>query len=168
MYSALKDIRIIGMAAAVSNTWDSVRELSNQGEQIINKFIKTTGVEGRYSAAPRQCTSDFYFSAAEKILNEKGIDRSEIGVLVFVAQTSDYGIPATACVLQHRLGLNKSCIAFDVNLGCSGFVYGVSIAAGLLKNSDEKKALVLVGDTLARTRKGYGIGQGSSNTTLLF
>ena len=81
MYSELKDVKVIGMAAAVSNTWDSVREFSTEGEAVINKFIKTTGVEGRYSANPRQCTSDFCFAAAEKILAEKKIPREEVGVL---------------------------------------------------------------------------------------
>lgn len=152
MYSEMKNIRVIGMAAAVSNTWDSVREKSNEGEAIINKFIKTTGVEGRYSASPRQCTSDFCFAAAEKILNDKGINRDEIGVLVFVTQTSDYGIPATACVLQQRLGLNKSCIAFDVNLGCSGFTYGMTIIGSLLMNTQSKYGLLLAGDTSAREK----------------
>lgn len=152
MYSELKDIRIIGMAAAVSNTWDSVREKSDEDPKVIEKFIKTTGVEGRYSAAPRQCTSDFCFAAAEKILNDKGINRDEIGVLVFVTQTSDYGIPATACVLQQRLGLNKSCIAFDVNLGCSGFTYGMTILGSLLMNTRSKYGLLLAGDTSAREK----------------
>lgn len=152
MYSELKNIRVVGMAAAVSSTWDSVRELSNEGEAIINKFIKTTGVEGRYSAAPKQCTSDFCFAAAEKILAEKGVDRNEIGILVFVTQTSDYGIPATACVLQERLGLSKSCIAFDVNLGCSGFTYGMTILGSLLMNTKTKYGLLLAGDTSAREK----------------
>ena len=150
MYSELKNVQIIGMAAAVSNKWDSVRELSQEDEKVINKFIKTTGVEGRFSASPRQCTSDFCYAAAEKILTEKNINREEIGVLVFVTQTSDYGIPATACVLQKRLGLSKSCIAFDVNLGCSGFTYGMTILGSLLMSTDTKYALLLAGDTSAR------------------
>lgn len=152
MYSELKDIRVIGMAAAVSNTWDSVREKSDEGEAIINKFIKTTGVEGRYSASPKQCTSDFCYAAAEKVLAEKGINRDEIGVLVFVTQTSDYGIPATACVLQNRLGLSKSCICFDVNLGCSGFTYGMTILGSLLMCTQSKYGLLLAGDTSAREK----------------
>lgn len=152
MNSKLEDLRIVGMAAAVSNTWDSVREISKEGEAIINKFIKKTGVEGRYSASMRQCTSDFCYAAAEKILTEKGINREEIGVLVFVTQTSDYGIPATACVLQHRLGLSKDCIAFDVNLGCSGFTYGMNVLGSLLMSTQTKYGLLLAGDTSAREK----------------
>lgn len=71
-------------------------------------------------------------------------------MLIFVTQTPDYGIPATACVLQERLGISKDCIAFDVNLGCSGFSYGINIAASLLSNSDSRKALLLAGDTSAK------------------
>ena len=152
MESVLRDLKIIGMAAAVSNTWDSVREISTEDESIINRFIKTTGVEGRFSAAPEQCTSDFCFAAAERILTEKGINREEIGVLVFVTQTSDYAIPATACVLQNRLGLSKNCIAFDVNLGCSGFTYGMTILGSMMMSSNTKYGLLLAGDTSAREK----------------
>ena len=152
MYSELKDVKVIGMAAAVSNTWDNVREFSTEDEAVINKFIKTTGVEGRYSANPRQCTSDFCFAAAEKILEEKKIPREEVGVLVFITQSSDYYLPATACVLQNRLGLSTSCIAFDVNLGCSGFTYGINIVGSLLMSSQTKYGLLLAGDTSAREK----------------
>lgn len=168
MYSELKNLRIAGMAAAVSNTWDSVREISDESEKVINKFIKTTGVEGRYSASPRQCTSDFCYAAAEKILEEKKIDRSEIGVLVFVTQTSDYGIPATACVLQNRLELEKSCIAFDVNLGCSGFTYGMTILGSLLMSTQCKYGLLLAGDTSAREKSAKEKKKVGHSAELLF
>lgn len=168
MYSELKNLRIIGMAAAVSNKWDSVREVSNEDEAIINKFIKTTGVEGRYSASPRQCTSDFCYAAAEKIINEKKIDRQDIGVLVFVTQSSDYSIPATACVLQERLKLSTKCIAFDVNLGCSGFTYGITILGSLLMSSQTKYGLLLAGDTSAREKSTKSKKKFGHSAELLF
>lgn len=168
MYSELNNIRVIGMAAAVSNTWDSVRGMSDEDVAVINKFIKTTGVEGRYSASPKQCTSDFCFAAAEKILKEKGICRDEIGVLLFVTQTSDYGIPATACVLQNRLGLSKSCIAFDVNLGCSGFTYGMTILGSLLMSTQTRYGLLLVGDTSAREKSQKKKSKIGHSAELLF
>lgn len=168
MYSTLKDIRVIGMAAAVSNTWDGVREISTEDEAVINKFIKTTGVEGRYSASPEQCTSDFCFAAAEKILQEKKIDRNEIGILVFVTQTSDYGIPATACVLQNRLGLSKNCLAFDVNLGCSGFTYGMTILGSLMMCTQSKYGLLLAGDTSAREKSRKNRAKFGHSAELLF
>ena len=152
MESVLNDLKVVGMAAAVSNTWDGVREISTEDEAIINRFIKTTGVEGRYSASPRQCTSDFCYAAAEELLTKKGIAREEIGVLVFVTQTADYPIPTTGCVLQHRLGLSKDCIVFDVKLGCSGFTYGMTILGSMMMTSKTRYGLLLAGDTSAREK----------------
>lgn len=168
MYTDIKNVKIAGISAAVSGKWDSLLEISDEDEAIIRKFIKKTGVEGRYSASPRQTTSDFCFAAAEKLLNDKQIDRSQIGVLVFVTQTSDYRIPATACLLQDRLGLDKSCIGFDVNLGCSGFTYGVQIAASLLAASQTKYALLLAGDTSAREYTPKEKSKTSHSASMLF
>ncbi len=152
MYLELKNLKIAGISAAVSNTWQSVYDVSDEDEAIIKKFVKSTGVEGRYAAGRNQTSSDFCFAAAEKLLNEKHIDRSQIGVLVFVTQSADYGLPSTACLLQDRLGFEKSCLAFDVNLGCSGFTYGIAIAGTLLQASATKYALLLTGDTSAKEK----------------
>ncbi len=152
MFSEISNIEIIGMAAAVSNKWDSVRDNMGESETVIAKFIKNTGVEGRYSASPKQCASDFCFAAAEKILSEKEIDREKIGILVFVTQSPDYQKPATACVLQSRLGLSRDCIAFDVNLGCSGYIFGMNIISSMLAFTDTQYALLLAGDTSAREK----------------
>ena len=168
MYSEFSNMKIIGMAAAVSNTWDSVHDLTEEDPAVIKKFVRTTGVEGRYSASPRQCTSDFCCAAAEKVLKEKGIDRNEIGVLVFVSQTPDYLLPATACVLHQRLGLNKDCIAFDVNLGCSGFTYGMTILCSLLSISNTKYGLLLAGDTSAREKSQLKPSKVGHSSQLLF
>ena len=91
----------------------------------------------------------------------------EIGVLINITQTPDYRTPATAMTIQKRLELPKDCLVFDINLGCSGFVYGVSLAASLLITSTAKKGIVTVGDTLARGRKHQKLKR-SSNTGLLF
>ena len=77
--------------------------------------------------------------------------KNEIGALLFVSQSSDYVLPATACILQDRLGLSKECFATDVSLGCSGWVYGLSMALGLLGVNKVKKALVLCGDAKKRS-----------------
>ena len=168
MFSKVNNIKLIGMAAAVSGTWSPIRELSDEPDAVIQKFIKTTGVEGRYSASPQQCTSDFCCAAAEQVLKAKGIDRKQIGVLVFVTQTSDYRIPATACVLQHRLGLSEDLIAFDVNLGCSGFVYGLYIISAIMQSSDLKYGLLLAGDTSAREFSTKAKTKNSHSGSLLF
>ena len=150
MLTEISNVRVIGMAAAVSPEWDSIVELSNEDEAVVKRFIKKSGVSGRYSASPKQTTADFCYAAAERLIAEKKIDKDQIGILIFVTQTSDYRLPATACVLQHRLGFSNECICFDVNLGCSGFVYGLNIIASLLTNSGTKYGLLLAGDTSAR------------------
>lgn len=150
MISEFQNIHVIGMAASVSSHWDSLLEISDEDPAIIDRFVKKIGVSGRYSASLKQTTSDFCYAAAEKLLTEKGIDRFQIGVLVFVTQMPDYRVPATACVLQHRLGLSQDCLVFDVNLGCSGFVYGLNILSSLMNSSTAKYGLLLAGDTSAR------------------
>lgn len=150
MQTEINNVKVIGISAAVSNKWEAISTLSDEDEAIVKKFIKKTGVSGRYSAAAKQTAADFCFVAAEKLISEKRINKNEIGVLVFVTQTGDYRIPATACVLQHRLNLSNDCICFDVNLGCSGFVYGLNIIASLINSTETKYGLLLAGDTSAR------------------
>ncbi|SEH26348.1 ketoacyl-ACP synthase III [Selenomonas sp. KH1T6] len=156
-----KGIEILGIAAAVPKKWQSLKDLveTEQPDDFnLAKFEKMTGVKGRYVAKLQQTTADLCYEAGKKLLNEYQTDISEIGALIFVSQCPDYTTPATACVLQYRLGGGKglnNCIAFDVNLGCSGFVYGLNIIAGLMASSNIKKALMLCGDTFARSYHHY-------------
>lgn len=170
MLNQINGICISGIAAAVSSHWMSLAELARTEEEakLIRKFIRKTGVKGRYNAGMHQTTADFCYAAASQLMEKKHIDPKEIGVLVFVSQTSDYILPATACVLQKRLGLGKDCIAFDVNLGCSGFTCGINIVASLLQCSDSKKALLLVGDTSAKEKRPDQVTKISHSATLLF
>ena len=89
--------------------------------------------------------------AARELFQKKGVEPASIGALVFLSQTPDYRLPATAAVLHKRLGLPKDCMAFDVNLGCSGFVYGLNIVGALMQTSDIQNALLLCGDTCIKT-----------------
>lgn len=165
----IEEIKISAIAAAVSNTWTALTDVAEKEDPaVIAKFSKKTGVKGRYDANLNQTTSDFCFAAAKAVLSKKKIDPKEIGVLVFVTQTADYGIPATACVLQERLGISKDCIAFDVNLGCSGFSYGLNIAASMLKTSSADKALLLCGDTSAKERNWKKKVKTSHSASMLF
>lgn len=156
MESTIKGIRIYGMASAVPKKWMSLKEQfgnnNEADEKAVKKFTKSTGVEGRFLAGPRQTASDLCYAAAEMILNVKDIKRDQVGILVFVSQTEDYRSPATAMVLHHRLKLSESCLAFDVNLGCSGFTCGISIVSSMLLQSDMDYALLLCGDTSAREK----------------
>lgn len=165
----IEEVKISAMAAAVSNTWTALTDMETQeGPEVIAKFSKKTGVKGRYDANLNQTTADFCFAAAKAILKEKKISPDEIGILVFVTQSADYSIPATACILQERLGIPKDCIAFDVNLGCSGFSYGLNIAASMLKTSNADKALLLCGDTSAKEKNWKKKVKTSHSASMLF
>lgn len=167
--SNIEQIKIAGIAAAVSNTWTAIETFSEtEGESMVKRFVRQTGVKGRYDAGIKQTTSDFCFAAAQRLLAEKGIAPKEIGALVFVTQTPDYRIPATACVLQNRLGLSNDCIAFDVNLGCSGFTYGLNIVASLMQTANIAKALLLAGDTSAKERSQLRKEKTTHSASMLF
>lgn len=171
IHTIIDGIRISAVSAAVSPNWESVPEvlarLGDDTPDLARKFTKMTGVKGRYNAGKYQTTSDFCYAAARKILTSKDIDPNEIGLLVFVTQTADYRLPATACLLQDRLKLSKDCIAFDVNLGCSGFTYGINIASSIMKTSNITKALLLCGDTSAK-KKDSKTPASDSHSRLLF
>ena len=96
------------------------------------------------------CASDLCFAAAERLLTDLAVNRDEIDVLVFVSQTPDYRMPATAIILQDRLGLSKSTMAFDVNLACSGFINGLAIVYALMQQGTVRKALLLDGETRSK------------------
>lgn len=167
IYSEYRGIKISCIAASVPVNKVEVASMSEE-PKFVKSFIKKTGIAVKHKSGMDQTAADFSYTAAKQIERSGRYKPDEIGILLNVTQTPDYRTPSTALVLHKRLGLNKNCIAFDVNLGCSGFVYGVALAASMLLTSDAVKALVLVGDTLGRGRKGIGIDQRSSNTTLLF
>jgi 3-oxoacyl-[acyl-carrier-protein] synthase-3 len=145
------DIKISAVAAAVPKTVVNVDSFGDSfGKEYVEKFKESTGICQFRKTKEHQTASDLCFVAADKILNDKNIERSEIGALVFIAHSTDYRRPATACVLHKRLGLNKDCVAFDINLGCSAFVYGIQSVCSLMQSSDIGKALVLVGESLTK------------------
>ena len=88
----------------------------------MNLIYQKTGISERYIAAPGECASDLGVAAAQKLFERQGIDPASIDFLLFCTQSPDYPLPTTACLMQSRLGLPTSCGAWDLNLGCSGFV----------------------------------------------
>lgn len=119
-------------------------------KEVVKDIVDKIGIKERRFAAPDICSSDLCFAAAEKLIADMNIDKSEIDLLIFVSQTPDYKMPATSVILQSRLGLNKSTAAFDVSLGCSAFIYGLSIVYGLMQSGGFRKALLLDGETRSR------------------
>lgn len=141
-----KNVRIAGVSAGVPQ-----RKVCNLDIKDISAdydsaaFVETTGVlERRIDEA--LTTSDLCVAAADKLLADLGWDKSEVGGVIFVSQTTDYYLPATACIVQDRLGLSRECYAEDIVLGCSGWVYGLSSLVSLMANGGIKKALLMAGD----------------------
>lgn len=170
VFSNYEGIKISAIAASVpSNVVDIAAKLQDPEEdpKFIKNFMKKTGIVAKRRSGYEQTAADFSYSAAKQIMDMGYYKPEEIGVLINITQTPDYRTPATALTIQKRLGLSKDCLVFDINLGCSGFVYGVSLAASVLKTSTASKGLVTVGDTLARGRKHVKLKR-SSNTGLLF
>ncbi|MCD4725887.1 MAG: ketoacyl-ACP synthase III [Bacteroidales bacterium] len=143
---SIPDIRMAGIAASVPRQEYNNRDYELISEKEKDTFIKIAGVEKRRVAVPGMTTSDLCFSAAHKLLEGLNWKTEDIELLIFVSQSRDYLIPATAGILQDRLGLPKSCMAFDISLGCSGYVYGLSVMGRMMANGAIKKGLFLVGD----------------------
>lgn len=144
-------IGIAGIACAVPDnevTVDSFVPVF--GEEIPAKFTAGTGIRAMYKALPDQTAGDLAFAAAENLFAHLPVDREKIGMLLFVTQSPDYRRPATACVLQHRLGLSMDCAAMDIGLGCSGFVYGLQTAMSMMERSDVTYCLLLLGETASK------------------
>lgn len=150
-----KNVRIAGIAAGVpKNVGDNLHPTSDDkmsSEYTPEEYVKTTGVKER-RVSQFLTTSDLGYYAAEQLIADLGWDKQEIEALIFVSQSHDYILPATACILQDRLGLSKECYAFDGSIGCSGWVYGVSTAASLLGEGKMKKVLMICGDAKGRFR----------------
>lgn len=148
---SFKGITIVGMAGAVPKNTIKNRDYTEHFEQdAVNDIVDKTGVEERRFVTGNTTASDLCFAAAEKLISDLNIDKREIDILLFISQTSDYRMPATSIILQDRLGLAKSTAAFDINLGCSGFVYGLSTAYAYAQQPGIRKVLVLDGETRSK------------------
>ena len=146
-----ENIGILGMAGAVpKNVINNYEYTEHFSAEEVKKVVDKVGIKERRFAEPGTCSSDLCFAAAEKLFDDLDIDKTEIDLLIFVSQTPDYKMPATSIMLQHRLGLSKSTIAFDISIGCSGFVYGLSTVYSYMQNAGLRKALLLDGETRSR------------------
>lgn len=143
---SIPHIKLSGISACVPKRSESNLDYDWITEQERALLIKTTGIENRRIAAANLTTSDFCYTAAEKLIDELKWRKEEIEIIIFVSQSPDYLLPATAIILQDRLNLPKTALAFDISLGCSGFIYGLSTIASLMTNAKIKKGLLLTGD----------------------
>ena len=149
--SRISGVRIAGISSALpKKKVDNTEYCSVFDEETVRKTIESTGVRSTYHSVGKQTASDLAYIAAKNLLESKGIEPSEIGILIYICAHHDYIAPATAFVLQKQLGIPEDSMVFDINLGCSGFVYGLQVGASLLKNSVAEKALILLGDSSSR------------------
>lgn len=145
------NIGISALSAAVPRTIIKNYEYTdNFSAEEVKDVVDKIGIVERRFADDDTCASDLCFAAAEKLITDNAIDRSEIDLLVFISQTPDYRMPATSIILQHRLQLPSSTMAFDINLGCSAFLYGLSVVYGLMQSGAIRKALILDGETRSK------------------
>lgn len=116
----------------------------------VEKIYDKTGIKERHIASDKECASDLGVEAAKRLFSVGICKPEEIDFLLFCTQSPDYFLPTTACLIQDRLGLPKSCGAFDFNLGCSGFVYGLSLAKGLIESNLANKILFITSETYSK------------------
>lgn len=116
-------------------------------EWSVDKIAKKVGINERHIAADDETAGDMAYKAAEKLIAENGVDKSSIDFVLLCTQSPDYFLPSTSCVIQHKLGLSTKCGAFDFNLGCSGYEYGLAIAKSLIVSGMAKNVLLLTAET---------------------
>ena len=176
MLKVVSNVKISAISTCVPQLQVDVFDnklLYGGNEKKLKNAVKRTGFHKRHILEENSpfTAGDLCQKAAEKLF-ESGIKKDDIQAIIVVTQYPDYFGPATACVLHGKLGLNEDCLAFDVNQGCTGYIYGLLIASGLI-SKDCKKVLLLVGDTASKIDAGLNniddipiFGDGSSATIL--
>lgn len=150
----INGVKFTELACAVpSDLVNNERFISTFGSEQISKFEKMVGVKERRETSETETTATLAVAAAQKLASVKDVD-----VILFVSQTPDCVLPATACKIHQSLGVKSDCIAYDINLGCSGFVYGVFSAASLLKMDGVNKVLLCGGDTISKLTDDHDAG----------
>lgn len=119
-------------------------------EWNASKIAKKVGVNQRRLSAPEETAGDLAYKAAVKLFEENNIDPSSIDFILLCTQSPDYFLPTTACLLQNRLGMPTSAGALDFNLGCSGAIYGMALAKGLISAEIAKNVLLLTAETYSK------------------
>lgn len=130
--------------------FDNLKELTAFDAGEVEKVVRLAGVQTRYVADDSICSSDLCLAAARDVLRRLEWTPGSIDALIFVTQTPDYLLPSTCCLMHQKLGLADTCAALDVGLGCSGYPYGLWLAAMMLQSRGFRRVLVLHGETPTR------------------
>lgn len=145
---SFENIRVSAMVTTIGDQKleiDEEKETFGFDDKTLRRLKKTIGLGSRHVASDGTCTSDLCYQSARRILDHAGVDRDAIEGVLLVTQSPDYRAPSTAIILQDRLGLTQNVVAYDINLGCSGFVFGLFTAHSFIQ-SGLNKVLLLVGD----------------------
>jgi len=166
------NVGIKGLSVSVPH--NAVKNIDQVGffkKSELEEFIKKTGIVERRIAPDGMCSSDLCEHAANRLIEDMGIDRNKIDALVFLSQTPDYRVPATSILLQDRLHLSKDTMAFDMNLACSGYIYGLAMCYALVSRPDINNVLFLLGETMSKivskTDRGTALLLGDAGSATL-
>ena len=144
----IKNVSIKGLSAWVPKNVVDNSAVYEKKWGGYKSFIDSVGIAKHRNSSADICSSDLCVEAAERLITELGWDKQDIDVLVFVSQTPDYHcVPATSCILQEKMGLSRKCYTLDISLGCSGWVYGLSVISSLMQCGTLRKGILLAGDT---------------------
>ena len=160
---SLPGIALRGISTAVPIQSEDNETLDLIPEKERKSFVEQTGIRYRRIAPQGMTAADLCVRSVEPLIQKLNWSADDVDILIFISQTPDYLIPNTASVIHQRLGMSKKCIAFDINLGCSGYVYGLSVIGSLLQNIPGGKGLLLVGDCSTSV-----ISRGDKSTWPLF
>ena len=125
---------------------DELEQLYNSPSWTAKKIYRKTGINQRHIAAQDETVSDMACNAAKQLFEEYNISPTNVDFVLLCTQSPDYFLPSTSCIIQNRLGILSSAGAFDFNLGCSGYIYGLSIAKGLISAKIANNVLLLTAD----------------------
>ncbi len=142
----IKSISYVTPEKAVSNE-DLRKEFP---EWSSNKVAEKVGIVRRFTSSITETTSFLAWRAAEKLFEQNNIDRGDIDLVILCTQSPDYALPTTACLIQAKLNLKKNCGAFDFNLGCSGYIYGLAIAKGFIVSGIAENILFITAETYSK------------------
>lgn len=151
MKTSFSNVAVRGIATALPKNILDFHDLDNlYGKEEVEKTIAATGISKARIADEKTCTSDLSVLAATHLMNHLDIKPETIDGIVFVSQTPDYIMPATSTILQDRLNLPRNVVAFDINYGCSGYIYGLYQAAMMVSSGGCSRVLVCSGDTTSK------------------
>ena len=150
MQASITKSKITGIATAVPKNEFNNKDYSFLEKDKLSNLIKLTGVESKRITKGSLCTSDLAIRAGEELLNKLSWEKNDVDFIIFITQTADFLTPATSIIIQDKLKLRNNIFALDINLGCSGFPYGITIANSLIDSLGFNKGVLFIGDVSSK------------------